>query len=86
LAREYLEQPFHVYEFDEWVEFICDFLEQLKPEIVVQRLFGWAPDSHLLAPRWEKTKAEILRAISSELENRDSWQGKALGSAMSSLE
>jgi len=86
LSREYLDQPFPVYEFAEWVEFICDFLEQLNPETVVQRLYGWAPDSHLLAPRWKKTKAEILRAISSELENRDSWQGKALGSAMSSLE
>jgi radical SAM protein (TIGR01212 family) len=79
LAKEYLNRPFPVYDFDEWVEFICDFLEQLKPEIIVQRLFGWSPDDHLIAPRWQKSKAEILQAISTELENRDSWQGKALG-------
>lgn len=81
LAKEYTDHPFPVFEFDEWVEFICDFLEKLKPEIVVQRLFGWVPDHTLMVPRWEKSKAHILRAISAELERRDTWQGKSLGAA-----
>ena len=79
LAKEFRNRPFPVYEFDEWVVFICDFLEKLKPEIVVQRLFGWVPDHVLIAPRWQKSKADILLAISAELERRDTWQGKALG-------
>lgn len=79
LASEYLREPFPVYQFDDWVSFVCDFLELLKPEIVVQRLFGWVPDSHLIAPRWRRSKGEILQAILTELEDRDSWQGKALG-------
>lgn len=81
LERDYANSPFPVFGFHEWVEFICDFLEQLNPEIILQRLFGWAPDTHLVAPRWRKSKADILRAILRELEQRDSWQGKAIGAA-----
>lgn len=76
LGREYLANPFRTFSYPEWVQFVCDFLERLSPRIVVQRLYGWAPDDDLIAPRWDKTKAEILRAIEAELEKRDSWQGK----------
>lgn len=78
LAKSYSRRPFPVYAFEEWVEFVCDFLERLKPEIVVQRLFGWTPEDQLIAPRWQKSKAEILHAVLTELEKRNSWQGKAL--------
>jgi radical SAM protein (TIGR01212 family) len=81
LEREYANSSFPLFGFREWVVFICDFLEHLHPEIILQRLFGWAPDTHLVAPRWRKSKADILRAISKELEQRDSWQGKATGAA-----
>ena len=79
LARSYMEQPFPLFSFVEWVEFICDFLERLSPEIVVQRLFGWAPEDFLLAPKWGKSKAEIRRAVVAELERRDSCQGSRFG-------
>ena len=78
MEKEYCDRPFPVYDFDEWVEFVCDFLERLSPEIVVQRLYGWVPEDQLVAPRWDKSKAEILQAILHELETRGSWQGKAL--------
>jgi radical SAM superfamily enzyme len=82
LAKSYETNPFPVYEFKQWVEFLCDFLERLKSEIVVQRLFGWAPDDDLIAPRWRKSKAEIREAIVAELEKRDSWQGKLASRAV----
>jgi len=78
LAKQYANQPFPLYSLDEWVQAICDFLELLSPDIVVQRLFGWAPDRRLIAPRWHQSKAAVRLAISTELEKRDSWQGKAL--------
>ena len=82
MAKEYAEEPFLLFRFEEWVEFVCDFLERLDPRIIVQRLFGWAPDDYLIAPQWRKSKAEILFAVTAELERRDSWQGKMLGAPM----
>ncbi|MBI4446356.1 MAG: TIGR01212 family radical SAM protein [Acidobacteria bacterium] len=79
LAREYEVKPFHTFSCEEWVDFVCDFLELLEPGVVVQRLFGWAPDKDLIAPRWKQSRAEILLSIHRELERRDSWQGKKLG-------
>ncbi len=76
LGRDYLANPFRTFGYVEWIGFVCDFLERLSPDIVVQRLYGWAPDDDLIAPRWDKSKAEILRDIQGELERRDSWQGK----------
>jgi len=76
LGREYLANPFPTLAYAEWIELVSDFLERLSPGIVVQRLYGWAPDEDLIAPKWDKSKAEILRDIQLELERRDSWQGK----------
>ena len=42
------------------------------------KINGWVPEDQLVAPRWDKSKAEILQAILHELETRGSWQGKAL--------
>ncbi|MFB3902936.1 MAG: TIGR01212 family radical SAM protein [Acidobacteriota bacterium] len=76
LGREYLAKPFKTLSYREWIELASDFLERLSPDIVVQRLYGWAPDEDLIAPRWDRSKGEILRDIQAELERRDSWQGK----------
>jgi radical SAM protein (TIGR01212 family) len=81
MAKEFAAHPFPLFEFEDWVTFICSFLEELDPAIVVQRLFGWTPVQHLVGPHWRKNKPEIYRAILHELESRDSWQGKALGAA-----
>jgi radical SAM protein (TIGR01212 family) len=76
LAAMYLENPFHVFTYDEYIEFVVDFIERLSPEIVLQRLFATAPDNILIAPRWDRNRYEILRDIERRLEERDTRQGK----------
>jgi radical SAM protein (TIGR01212 family) len=78
LGREYEAKSFPTFTCEEWTALVCDFLERLSPEIVVQRLFGWAPEQGVLAPRWNRSKAAILRGIHDELERRGSRQGLAL--------
>ena len=76
VGREYLANPFRTFSYPEWIEFVCDFLERLSPEVVVQRLYGWAPDEDLIAPRWDKSKAEIQYDIERALRERGTWQGR----------
>jgi radical SAM superfamily enzyme len=76
LAQAYLADPFPTLDFPSWVSLVCDFLERLSSRIVVQRLFGWAPETEVLAPRWGLSRTEIKQGILSELERRDTRQGK----------
>jgi radical SAM protein (TIGR01212 family) len=67
-----------MFERDEYVQIVCDFLERLRPEMVIHRLSGDAPPDYLVAPMWCLDKPALLRAIHDELERRDSWQGKKM--------
>jgi radical SAM protein (TIGR01212 family) len=76
LKRMYRDHPFSTFAYDDYVNFIVDFLERLSPEIVIQRLFATAPDNILIAPQWGRNRHQILRDIEKALESRDTWQGK----------
>jgi radical SAM protein (TIGR01212 family) len=76
LAEMFSREPFHIFDYAEYVDFVADFLEKLSPEIVIQRLFATAPDKILIAPRWDRTKHELLRDIENRLKERDSFQGR----------
>jgi radical SAM protein (TIGR01212 family) len=65
-----------LFDRDEYVRVVCDFLERLPPEMVIHRLSGDAPPDYLVAPGWCLDKPTLLRAIHAELEQRDGWQGK----------
>jgi radical SAM protein (TIGR01212 family) len=61
---------------DDYVEAVIDFLELLRPDMVIQRLTGDPAPSELLAPQWAKEKFKNLNLIKKRLEERDSWQGR----------
>ncbi len=75
LAGQYLREPFHTFEYEEYLDFLVDFIERLSPEIVLQRLFATAPDDILIAPRWGKTRQQIIRDIEERFIKRDAIQG-----------
>lgn len=74
----YRETPFYVFGYEEYLEFVTEFIERLSPRIVLQRLFATAPDNILIAPQWGKNRQEILRNIEKRLEEKDTWQGKKM--------
>lgn len=76
LEAIYRDSPFHLFEYEEYLDFLIDFIERLSPHIVLERLFSTAPDNILIAPQWYKSKQEILIAIERNLEAKDTHQGK----------
>jgi uncharacterized protein len=74
----YKDNPFHVFEYNEYLDFVTEFIERLSPKIVLQRLFATAPDNILIAPHWGKHRQEILRDIENRLEVKDTYQGKKM--------
>jgi radical SAM protein (TIGR01212 family) len=76
LEAIYRESPFHVFGYDEYLDFVTEFIERLSPGIVLERLFATAPDAILIAPQWGRSRQEILRDIEKRLEAKNTWQGR----------
>ncbi len=79
LESLYRQGDFRCLEQDAYVNLVCDFLEQLPSECVIQRLTGDPHPAELVAPTWALHKTETLEKIRHTLEKRDSWQGKYFG-------
>jgi uncharacterized protein len=62
-------------EKNEYVRIVCDILEILPPEMVIQRLTADGYRDIFLAPRWAIHKMEVLNGIDQELEKRNTFQG-----------
>ncbi|UCG26810.1 MAG: TIGR01212 family radical SAM protein [Bacteroidales bacterium] len=68
---------FNLFTWDEYLEFLIEFLEYLNPEFVVERFTGEAPPALIVGPRWFKKRTdEIMSLFEEKLEELDTWQGK----------
>jgi radical SAM protein (TIGR01212 family) len=84
MGRVYQDNPFPLLEYQEYLDLVVEFLEQLNPAIRIERLFGLAPEDQLLGPLWGKTKAEIQHDIEQTLVNRNTHQGRCYRKAENS--
>lgn len=78
LAKMYEEKPFHLLTRDEYVDIVCDELEYLRPEIVINRITGDPKKEDLIEPNWLIKKFCVLNEIDKEMVRRDSYQGKKI--------
>ncbi len=75
LERIYNENKFKTLSLKEYTSTVCDFVERLRPDIIVHRLMGDREESTLVAPLWGLHKGTVLNSIESEFERRGSYQG-----------
>lgn len=75
LAKVYEKKPFKLFGEEEWISFICDYLERLRSDLVIERLVGDALHDTLIAPYFPSQKTLIIENIRRELEKRNSYQG-----------
>ena len=79
MAEEYLAHPeaFHLFDLEEYINFVIDFAERLNPDIVIERFAGEVPPRYLVSEPWMKLRYdEVLSRIEKRMEERDTWQGK----------
>ncbi len=82
MAEEYLSHPewFHLFDLDEYIDFVIDFAERLNPDIVIERFAGEVPPRYLVSEPWMKLRYdEVLNRIEQRMEERGTWQGKKIG-------
>ena len=79
MAEEYQLHPdaFHLFDLEEYINFIIDFAERLSPNIVIERFAGEVPPRYLISEPWMKLRYdEVLVRIEKRMEERDTWQGR----------
>ncbi len=75
LAAMYQRGELEVFELMDYVALVCDQLELIKPETVIQRLTGDGDKEHLIAPLWSMKKFVVLDEIDKEMHRRGTFQG-----------
>lgn len=72
----YTQGDFCCLEQTEYADLVCDVLERLPADMIIQRLTGDPHPAELVAPRWALKKKQTLDMIKAVLEKRDTWQGR----------
>lgn len=78
MGVKYKRDPFKLFGLEEYADFICELLPLIRPDIVVQRLFGLSDLDLLIAPNWGLKKSEIQHFIDNRILEKRIIQGSAL--------
>ncbi len=78
MAEEYNEHPedFHLFVLDDYVETVVDYVERLRPDIVLERFASQSPKELLIAPDWGLKNYEFVEKVKRRMRERDTWQGR----------
>lgn len=78
MAHEFEEHPeeFHLYEVDEYIDLVIDYVERLRPEIVLERFVSQSPKELLIAPDWGLKNYEFTERVKKRMRERGAYQGK----------
>ncbi|PLW97570.1 MAG: TIGR01212 family radical SAM protein [Marinilabiliales bacterium] len=85
MAEEYINRPeeFKLFELDEYLQHMADFLTLLRPDIVIERIAGEVPPAFLLEPpRWKIRYDQVLQKLEKLMMEQDLWQGKSYKNKM----
>ena len=76
LALDYEAGKFNTLTLEEYIDILCECLGHIPNNVVIHRLTGDAPKSHLIAPKWSADKKNVMNTINKELRQREIVQGK----------
>ena len=79
MAKEYMDNPsdFHLFmEVDEYIDLVIDYVEHLRPDLVVERFISQSPKELLIAPDWGLKNYEFVSRVQKRMKERGAYQGK----------
>lgn len=78
MAHEYEQSPkdFHLYTADEYIDLVIDYVEHLRPDLVLERFVSQSPKELLIAPDWGLKNYEITERIKKRMRERATYQGR----------
>lgn len=84
MAQEYKEFPqdFSLFSLDDYIETVIDYIERLRPGIVLERFASQSPKELLIAPDWGIKNYELVEKVKRRMRERDTWQGRLYDTAL----
>jgi radical SAM protein (TIGR01212 family) len=77
MGVKYKREPFKLFSLPEYADFLCELLPLVRPDLVIQRLFGLSDMELLIAPNWGLKKSEIQHYIDRAIADRGIIQGSS---------
>nr|WP_210998573.1 hypothetical protein [Acholeplasma laidlawii] len=75
MGYDYIQNPWELLTLEEYVDITTDQLLWLRPDIIVHRVTGDAPEEMLIAPLWTKKKFVVSNEIDKRLRKLGLFQG-----------
>ena len=75
LAQMYENGEFEALSMEEYVDIVCEQLERLHPEVIVQRVTGDGAKDDLIAPLWSLKKFCVMNEIDKKMARENLYQG-----------
>ena len=76
LAEEYEREPFHAFSVDEYISIIAEYIQNLRPGIVLERFVSQSPKQMLIAPDWGLKNYEFTNRLNNYLKKNNIRQGE----------
>lgn len=75
LAKLYNTKPFHLYSVDEYIVLIAQYIQRLRPDLVIERFVSQSPAELLIAPKWGLKNYEFTDKLKKYLVQNNIFQG-----------
>ena len=75
MHEQFLNGEVRALERDEYVQIVCDQLERVPEDVVIERVTGDGVKEDLVAPLWSLKKFCVMNEIDKEMARRNSYQG-----------
>lgn len=78
MAHQYEQNPagFRVFDVDEYIDLVIEYIEHLRPDIVLERFVSQSPAQLLIAPHWGIKNYEFNHKLRKKMQQLGSYQGK----------
>ena len=78
MADEYVQCPtdFHLFGLNDYIDTVVDYIERLRPTLVLERFASQSPKELLVAPDWGIKNYELVDKVKKRMRERNTWQGR----------
>lgn len=81
MEEEFSQHPerFETFALEDYIDFFVDFLERLRPDLVIERFAGEVPPRFVNSTPWGLVRnVELIRMLEKRLEQRETFQGRLI--------
>ena len=78
LAEAFERAPFHIYDIDEYIRLIANYIQRLRKDLVLERFVSQSPKQLLIAPQWGLKNHEFTDLLNNYLKAHNIRQGDLL--------